>query len=753
MAAAPRRARGARSSPAARATRTSSRRRCGARCPTTRERGLSAAQIAKQIDASLERLQTDYVDLYQAHRFDPDVPIEETIEALQQVVASGKARYLGFSEWTPEQIQAAIDIAGPDLFVSSQPQYSMLWQAPEAEVFPLCAANGISQIVWSPLAQGLLTGKYRPGEPPPRRLARRAHEMGAPMQLLMSDERLEAVDRLRPVAEQAGLSLAELALAWVLRRPELASAIVGASRPEQVHANAKASGIELTPDTLAAIDAALGTHRSRSRRSRRSRGRRSPTAEQGPQVPGMDRSRVGGQHGGRSMRRFARSSAAAMVVSLVCAGCGGGHGETPPKRPAPLPSASKRCGPPDAPSRTVRFRTRDGVMLDGAVVGSGPVGAVLVHEYPGGMCGWWRYADYLARHGVQALLFDLRCFDLSGCPAAGRGRATADVAAAMAELRRHGARRIALVGASMGGAIAVVAAARLRPAALVDLSGERSTRGLTPGIDADAGAAAGQVTAPALFVVAHGDRYVPIADMRLIARRARSASKQLVVLPAAAGHGWVMLDGTTTEWSPLAARVARSSAVPDATGPRARRRGPPPAPAARAVPGGGSRLAAAADARRRRTARRPPGSGRLGVVFVDDSTDDPCAWAKAARDLTARGHAVAVFKAGGGTERKQALAVASSAPARRQRRVVLIGASVGARAALQAAATHPPGVAGVVSLSAERRVRTDLTDLLQVAPRVRLPVLSIGARNDALTRFGATREPSTGGCPTIAYCS
>ena len=222
------------------------------------DRGLSAAQIAKQIDASLERLQTDYVDLYQAHRSDPDVPIEETIEAFQQVVASGKARFLGFSEWTPEQIQAAIDIAGPDLFVSSQPQYSMLWQAPEVEIFPLCAANGISQIVWSPLAQGLLTGKYHPGQAPPPD-SRAAHsEMGASMSLVMNDATLEAVDRLRPVAEEASLSMVELALAWVLRRPELASAIVGASRPEQVHANAKASGIELTPDTLEAIDEALG---------------------------------------------------------------------------------------------------------------------------------------------------------------------------------------------------------------------------------------------------------------------------------------------------------------------------------------------------------------------------------------------------------------------------------------------------------------------------------------------------------------
>jgi aryl-alcohol dehydrogenase-like predicted oxidoreductase len=222
------------------------------------DRGLSAAHIAKEIDASLRRLQTDHVDLYQAHRFDADVAIEETIEALQEVVASGKARYLGFSEWTPEQIQAAIDIAGPDLFVSSQPQYSLLWQAPEAELFPLCEANGISQIVWSPLAQGLLTGKYRPGEAPPADSRAASKEMNFAMQRLLDDRLLEAVDRLRPVAEQAGLSLPELALAWVLRRPELASAIIGASRPEQVHANAKASGIELSPDTLEAIDEALG---------------------------------------------------------------------------------------------------------------------------------------------------------------------------------------------------------------------------------------------------------------------------------------------------------------------------------------------------------------------------------------------------------------------------------------------------------------------------------------------------------------
>ena len=222
--------------------------------------GLSRKHIMESINGSLTRLQTDYVDLYQAHRYDSETPLEETMQAFADLVRMGKVLYIGVSEWTAQQIKEGHDLAeqlGIQL-ISNQPQYSMLWQAPEAEVFPLSADNGISQIVWSPLAQGLLTGKYRPGEAPPPD-SRAAHsEMGAPMQLLMSDERIEAVDRLRPVAEQAGLSLTELALAWLLRRPELASAIVGASRPEQVHANVQASGVELTPDTLAAVDEALG---------------------------------------------------------------------------------------------------------------------------------------------------------------------------------------------------------------------------------------------------------------------------------------------------------------------------------------------------------------------------------------------------------------------------------------------------------------------------------------------------------------
>jgi aryl-alcohol dehydrogenase-like predicted oxidoreductase len=222
------------------------------------DQGLSSEQIAKQIDASLARLQTDYVDLYQAHRFDTEVPIEETIEALQLVVTQGKARYLGFSEWTPEQIQAAVDVGGAELFVSSQPQYSMLWQAPEAEVFEVCARNGISQIVWSPLAQGVLTGKYKPGESLPAGSRAADEKMNDAMDLVMNNDTIEAVQRLVPIAEGEGLTLPQLALAWVLRRRELASAIVGASRPEQVHANASASGIELSGDVLSAVDEALG---------------------------------------------------------------------------------------------------------------------------------------------------------------------------------------------------------------------------------------------------------------------------------------------------------------------------------------------------------------------------------------------------------------------------------------------------------------------------------------------------------------
>lgn len=222
------------------------------------DRGLSAAQIHKQIDASLARLRTDYVDLYQCHRYDEQTPLEETMGALTEVVAAGKARYIGFSEWTAGQIAASLELPAVERWVSSQPQYSMLWRVPEAEVIPLCEREGISQIVWSPLGQGVLTGKYAPGAPPPEDSRGASDEMNTFMDRLLDDRVLEAVQRLAAVAEGAELTMARLALAWVLREPNVASAIVGASRPEQVHANASASGVTLDPQTLAAIDEAMG---------------------------------------------------------------------------------------------------------------------------------------------------------------------------------------------------------------------------------------------------------------------------------------------------------------------------------------------------------------------------------------------------------------------------------------------------------------------------------------------------------------
>ncbi len=223
-----------------------------------RDRGLSRAQILKQIDASLERLRTDYVDLYQCHRYDDDTPLEETMQALTEVVEAGKARYIGFSEWPPDRIREALAMPGVAKFVSSQPQYSALWREPEAEVIPLSAENGISQIVWSPLAQGVLTGKYRPGEPPPAGSRATSKQMNRFIGRWLDDTMLEAVQRLVPVADGAGLTMSQLALAWVLRQENVAAAISGASRPEQVHETAAAAGVTLGDDTLRAIDDALG---------------------------------------------------------------------------------------------------------------------------------------------------------------------------------------------------------------------------------------------------------------------------------------------------------------------------------------------------------------------------------------------------------------------------------------------------------------------------------------------------------------
>jgi 1-deoxyxylulose-5-phosphate synthase len=220
--------------------------------------GLSAAQIHKQIDASLARLRTDYVDLYQCHRYDQETPLEETMGALTEVVREGKARHIGFSEWPVEKVEQSLALEGVERWVSSQPQYSMLWRAPEAELIPLCEREGISQVVWSPLAQGVLTGKYRPGEPPPADSRAASESMSGFIDQLVQPRVLEAVQGLEPIAEEAGLTMVQMALAWVLRQPNVASAIVGASRPEQVRANASASGLALGADTLAAIDRALG---------------------------------------------------------------------------------------------------------------------------------------------------------------------------------------------------------------------------------------------------------------------------------------------------------------------------------------------------------------------------------------------------------------------------------------------------------------------------------------------------------------
>jgi aryl-alcohol dehydrogenase-like predicted oxidoreductase len=223
--------------------------------------GLSRQQIEKQIDDSLRRLRTDHVDLYQCHRYDRNTPLEETMSALTDVVRSGKARYIGFSEWSADQIRASLELSrdkGYEKFVSSQPQYSMLHREPEREVFPLCRENGISQIVWSPLAQGALTGKYKPGAPPPEGSRATSEQMGSMMGGWLGDDVLERVQQLVPIAERLGISMTQLALAWILRLEDVASAIVGASRPEQVHENASASGIELDAATLAEIDAILG---------------------------------------------------------------------------------------------------------------------------------------------------------------------------------------------------------------------------------------------------------------------------------------------------------------------------------------------------------------------------------------------------------------------------------------------------------------------------------------------------------------
>ncbi len=230
---------------------------------TDTDKGLSRAQIVKQMDASLKRLRVDHVDLYQCHRYDAQTPLEETMQALSDVVRQGKARYIGFSEWSPKQIEAAFAIPGVEKFVSSQPQYSLLWRKPEEKVIPLCAANGVSQIVWSPLAQGVLSGKYLPGAKIPDDSRASSDSMGNFIKSWLQPPVLEAVQKLKPLAQEAGCTLSQFALAWVLREPNVASAIVGASRPEQLDENAAASGLKIDPALFRKAEAIVaGVERS-----------------------------------------------------------------------------------------------------------------------------------------------------------------------------------------------------------------------------------------------------------------------------------------------------------------------------------------------------------------------------------------------------------------------------------------------------------------------------------------------------------
>jgi aryl-alcohol dehydrogenase-like predicted oxidoreductase len=226
------------------------------------DRGLSRKHIIESCNASLKRLQTDHIDLYQMHRFDYETPVEESLSAFDDLIRAGKVHYIGFSEWNAAQISKALKIQderGYNRFVSSQPQYSALWRVIETEVVPLSIAEGIGQIVWSPMAQGILSGKYLPGKKAPAGSRATDKKSGAGMiSGWMRDEVLTAVQKLKPIAEEAGLSMSQMAIAWVLQNPNVSSAIMGATTPKQVKENVKASGIKLSADTMKAIDKALG---------------------------------------------------------------------------------------------------------------------------------------------------------------------------------------------------------------------------------------------------------------------------------------------------------------------------------------------------------------------------------------------------------------------------------------------------------------------------------------------------------------
>ena len=223
-------------------------------------RGLSRKHIIESCEKSLKRLRTDYVDLYQCHRYDDDTPLDETLRALDDLVRQGKVLYTGISEWQADQVKAAVDYADDhdlDRIVSSQPQYNMLWRVIEKDIIPLCEAEGIGQVVWSPLAQGVLTGKYVPGEPLPPDSRGADERASGPIQGWLEEANLKAVQGLKPIAADAGITMAQMAIAWVLRQPNVTTAITGATRPAQVDENVKAAGIKLDAATLSAIDEAL----------------------------------------------------------------------------------------------------------------------------------------------------------------------------------------------------------------------------------------------------------------------------------------------------------------------------------------------------------------------------------------------------------------------------------------------------------------------------------------------------------------
>jgi aryl-alcohol dehydrogenase-like predicted oxidoreductase len=227
------------------------------------DRGLSRKHIMESCHASLKRLNVDHIDLYQMHRFDFETPLEESLQAFEDLIRQGKVNYIGFSEWTAAQISSALkiqDARGYSRFVSSQPQYSALWRVIEGEVVPLSRKEGIGQIVWSPIAQGVLTGKYKPGAKPPAGSRATDKKSGAGMiSRWMRDEVLEAVQKLQPVADSVGLTMSQLAIAWVLQNDNVSSAIMGATKPSQVKENVKASGVKLDASVMKAIDSALGT--------------------------------------------------------------------------------------------------------------------------------------------------------------------------------------------------------------------------------------------------------------------------------------------------------------------------------------------------------------------------------------------------------------------------------------------------------------------------------------------------------------